>query len=328
MYAAGELLGERCIDGAMPVNATHFGKGRRYELDAEVRFARSIETSMVAGIVMMAGMEMAFVHDLQLFGGERRPQFRLYRGFNPHPASPGLMSSAPEDNLLACQFLFAFRARPIIDPTMKLDSKYFDRIRVKPDSEAAEKAKGPTCSWAGCEEPGLHKAPMGRNREGAYYHFCVDHVRLYNKSYNYFSGLNDTDIQAYLKDALTGHRPTWSVRGGAPASASASPIPSTRPSGRPRRYAAASATRDPFNLFGDTTPKTPTKTQRKARSLEIKALQTLDLPADAGGEAIRVRYKALVKQYHPDANGGDRGHEDRLRDVIQAYKLLKQSGFC
>lgn len=292
-----------------------------------MRFPCPVETGMVAGVVMMAGVKMAFVDDLQAFRREYRPQFRLDRGFNPHPAlaRPKRLPVAG-DNFPACQFLFAFRARPIIDPTMKLDSKYFDRIRVKPDSEAAEKAKGPSCSWAGCEEPGLHKAPMGRNREGAYYHFCVDHVRLYNKSYNYFSGLNDTDIQAYLKDALTGHRPTWSTRGNTPAAAS--PIPSTRPSGRPRRYAAADKVRDPFNLFGDTAAKPATKTQRKARSLEIKALQTLDLAADAGGEVIRVRYKALVKQYHPDANGGDRGHEDRLRDVIQAYKLLKQSGFC
>lgn len=204
---------------------------------------------------------------------------------------------------------------------MKLDSKYFDRIRVKPDRQAAEKLKAPDCAWAGCKEPGLYKAPMGRDQEGSYYHFCVDHVRLYNKSYNYFSGLNDTDIQAYLKDALVGHRPTWSMNG-----KSAGPMPSGRPSGRPRRFNGA--TRDPFNLFGDEAATPRPRTQRKARSLEIKALDTLDLPPDAAGETIRVRYKALVKQYHPDANGGDRGHEDRLRDVIQAYKLLKQSGFC
>ena len=68
--------------------------------------------------------------------------------------------------------------------------------------------------------------------------------------------------------------------------------------------------------------------RRKARTLEVKALTTLGLAESAGGEAIRVRYKALVKQYHPDANGGDRGSEDRLREVIQAYKLLKAAGFC
>ena len=82
---------------------------------------------------------------------------------------------------------------------MKLDSKYFDGIRVRPSRKAAEKARAPDCSWDGCKEPGTHKAPRGRDHEGQYLNFCVDHVRQYNKSYNYFSGLNDTDIQTYLR---------------------------------------------------------------------------------------------------------------------------------
>ncbi|WP_102960933.1 J domain-containing protein [Mangrovicella endophytica] len=199
---------------------------------------------------------------------------------------------------------------------MKLDSKYFDRIRVRPDREATEKARAPVCAWEGCEEPGLYKAPRGRDHEGEYYHFCVDHVRMYNKSYNYFSGLGDKDIQAYLKDSLTGHRPTWSMgQNGSDAAASI----------RARR--AGARTRDPFNLFGDAARRTEAR-RPKVRSLESKAFQTLDLAENSAGETIRARYKSLVKQYHPDANGGDRGSEDRLREVIQAYKLLKQSGFC
>jgi hypothetical protein len=206
---------------------------------------------------------------------------------------------------------------------MKLDSKYFDRIRVRPGGKtAAPEPETQVCAWADCVEPGTHKAPMGRDQEGAYYHFCVDHVRLYNKSYNYFSGLGDQDIQAYLKASLTGNRPTWKM-----GSNSSGAMPSSAPSGKPRRW--SKHTRDTYNLFeGEGGDKRPERAPRKARSLELKALQTLDLPDNAGGETIRVRYKALVKQYHPDANGGDRGSEDRLREVIQAYKLLRQSGFC
>ena len=46
------------------------------------------------------------------------------------------------------------------------------------------------------------------------------------------------------------------------------------------------------------------------------------------GRWIKARYKALVKQLHPDANGGDRSSEDRLRQIIQAYHYLKAAGFC
>ena len=41
---------------------------------------------------------------------------------------------------------------------------------------------------------------------------------------------------------------------------------------------------------------------------------------------IKARYKELVKRFHPDANGGDRGAEERLKQVIKAYGVLRASG--
>ncbi|MCR5856558.1 J domain-containing protein [Mesorhizobium sp. J428] len=204
-------------------------------------------------------------------------------------------------------------------------SKYFERIKVRPDSkDGAETAThAPTCQWDGCSEAGTHKAPVGRMREGEYFRFCIDHVREYNKGYNYFSGLRDTDIARFQKEALTGHRPTWTM--GVNASARSVPEFAAKRSGRAGYY---NRMRDPFNLFGGTGGYQPPERSRKARPLEAKALETLGLAANATGEAIKARYKQLVKQHHPDANGGNRGSEDRFRDVIQAYRLLKQSGFC
>ena len=62
--------------------------------------------------------------------------------------------------------------------------------------------------------------------------------------------------------------------------------------------------------------------------MQAKSLSTLGLDATATAEEIKARYKLLVKRHHPDANGGDRSLEDRLRDVIQAYSYLKSVGFC
>ena len=42
---------------------------------------------------------------------------------------------------------------------------------------------------------------------------------------------------------------------------------------------------------------------------------------------VKARFKALVKRHHPDANGGDRSSEDKLREIIQAYNYLKSIGF-
>src|SRR5262245_60603326 len=92
---------------------------------------------------------------------------------------------------------------------MKLDSKYFDSIRVKPADAQASRPIGPVCQWKGCQAAGAHRAPMGRGNEGKYYLFCLDHVRQFNASYNYFEGWSAADVEAFQKDAVIGHRPTW-----------------------------------------------------------------------------------------------------------------------
>ena len=57
--------------------------------------------------------------------------------------------------------------------------------------------------------------------------------------------------------------------------------------------------------------------------LAMKALFTLELDANATEITIKARYKELVKRHHPDANGGDRSSEDKLREIIQAYNYLR-----
>ena len=205
--------------------------------------------------------------------------------------------------------------------SMKPYPKYFEKIRVRPDPEAELKSRAPRCQWDGCPEAGTHRAPVGRMKEGEYFRFCFDHVREYNKGFNYFSGLADSEIARYQKEALTGHRPTWKM--GANGASRSSPDFAQARSGRAGYYRNV---RDPFNLFGGGARSAPR--QRKAGPLEAKALETLGLDTNATGADIKARYKELVKRHHPDANGGDRGSEDRFRDVLHAYRVLKQAGLC
>jgi curved DNA-binding protein CbpA len=201
-------------------------------------------------------------------------------------------------------------------------SKYFEKLRIRPDAKAAAQTQAPCCQWDGCNEPGTHRAPVGRMREGEYFRFCFEHVREYNKGFNYFSGLPDSDIARFQKEALTGHRPTWKMGTAAPASARAAPDFAQARSGR---SAYTNRMRDPFASVGGAA-RSPH--ERKAKPLEAKALATLGLTVKATATEVKARYKALVKKHHPDVNGGDRASEDRLRDVLQAYKLLKQAGYC
>lgn len=208
---------------------------------------------------------------------------------------------------------------------MKLDSKYFDRIRTrrKPQQETA--AEAPTCQWDGCDRPGVHRAPVGRNAEGQFFLFCFEHVKEYNKGYNYFSGLSDNEIARYQKEAITGHRPTWTL--GVNKSAKQAPLHSTLRSGS---AGAHHRIKDPFGFVagGRAAGAQAQPQARKLKTLEAKAFDTMELTAGATASEIKSRYKELVKKHHPDANGGDRGSEERFRAVIQAYQLLKQAGFC
>jgi DnaJ-domain-containing protein 1 len=82
------------------------------------------------------------------------------------------------------------------------------------------------------------------------------------------------------------------------------------------------------NKFGPDGKRKIASTGRKLGRLDTKALHDLALDVNASAQEIKTKYKLLVKQNHPDANGGDRSSEDRLRQIIQAYKHLKQAGLC
>jgi hypothetical protein len=204
---------------------------------------------------------------------------------------------------------------------MTTNSPLFDRIRVKPDRDRRVREELPGCQWPGCGAPATHRAPKGRLRATEYWRFCLEHVREYNNSYNFFAGMSDDAIATYQKEDVTGHRPTWKMGslGGQRSQAS-------RASFRRAGWAAE----DPFDLFGDSRPgrAKPAAEGRKILNAQRRALDTLGLEGNASRTDIKKRFKTLVKQHHPDANGGDRGSEDRLREIIAAYNYLKTARFC
>jgi len=215
---------------------------------------------------------------------------------------------------------------------MSTNSPLFDRIRVKPDRDRRLNAELPACQWPSCGAPATHRAPKGRLRASEYWQFCLEHVREYNNSYNFFAGMSDDAIAKYQKEDITGHRPTWKMgsiggvggRGGRRRAA-------RRGSGEFRGSEWAAA--DPFGLFesaggGRQGQARPAAESRKILNAQRRALDVLGLEADAPRVDIKARFKVLVKRHHPDANGGDRTSEDRLREIIQAYNYLKSAGFC
>lgn len=208
---------------------------------------------------------------------------------------------------------------------MDLNSPLFDRIRIKPSCEEPREAEAPSCERPGCTAPGVHRAPKGRGLEGQYWRFCLDHVRAYNASYNYFSGMSDDAVAAYQKEAVIGHRPTWAMGVNAAARA-----PAEEGAGAPTRDWEYS---DPLGILrgervGPARPAAPPEPKRRFSGPVRQALDVLGLDETADVSAIKAQYKALVKRFHPDAHGGDRSFEERLRDIIRAHDTLKAAGLC
>jgi hypothetical protein len=167
------------------------------------------------------------------------------------------------------------------------------------------------CAVPGCDSPGEFKAPLqpaNFDGPGAWRFLCLDHVREHNTKYNFFDGMSPDEI-SQAQSPLAG----WD-----------------RPS---RKFAANGA--DPPPRWSDfTDPLDAIATRfgdiRDARASrfskpERRALSVLGLGENADRNQLRKRYSGLVRRYHPDKNGGDRSHEGRLGEVIEAYQLLRKS---
>lgn len=197
-----------------------------------------------------------------------------------------------------------------------------DRIRIRRRSDRLPDPVTHSCNWDGCKDPAPHRAPKSPERLREYYWFCGDHVREYNRTWNFFAGMSETEVEIYIKGNITGHRPTWAASQGNPN------LLHTSLTGRGK---SAMSRGDRFNLFDDPTgpaqaQKTTQAPPRKWPPLVREAFICMDLEETATLKEIKLRYKELVKRYHPDAHGGDRATEGQLKQVIQAYTRLKASG--
>jgi hypothetical protein len=176
---------------------------------------------------------------------------------------------------------------------------------------------GRVCDHPDCGEPGEFRAPPP---EGAGSHdgpprfrwFCLDHVRAFNAGYNFFEGMSADEIHRAQSPTAGWERETRAfARGGN--------------GDQPPRWADFS---DPLDAIGARFRRTvaPERSDGKPLSGEDRrSLDVLGLAADADRPALRKRYSELVRKYHPDRNGGDRSHEDRLTKVIAAYQQLRQA---
>jgi len=195
---------------------------------------------------------------------------------------------------------------------------YFNIMRQSKNSAcdraAAPEAEFRRCEHEGCGEPGVYRAPRGRDALNSYYWFCLDHVREYNKAWNFYAGMSAEEVEHYVREDVVGWRPTWPIG-----------LKTRRFDRRGSRFF------DPFGFFedpGDGAKPHNGESQAEAalpkKSPEGRALAIFNLRPPVALAAIKARYKELVKRHHPDAHGGDKGAEEKLKLINEAYGILKR----
>lgn len=173
-----------------------------------------------------------------------------------------------------------------------------------------ERPEPERCAVPGCEALGEFRAPLSNRTSGSvggWQFLCLDHVRDFNAKYNFFDGLSPDDIAA-AQSPLAG----WASFSDMQRAAHDPTMRFNDPLGALRgRYGAATRPRSANgHAFSDT---------------DLKALKTLGLTPAATRTDLSRAYKAQVRRYHPDSNGGDRSTERQLQDAVQAYTHLKSN---
>lgn len=214
---------------------------------------------------------------------------------------------------------------------------------------AASGAERP-CNHPDCIGEGLYRAPRSRHELDEHIWLCLDHIREYNRAWDYFAGMSTDEIEAHTRRDMIGWRPTWPLGRLGSAHAEAKREEAARRSSWRRGNGRSQGRgpsddpfdnmRDPFEFFaegGEAAGARPgrdrgtgrngerTAGRNGARNEEMEALHTMGLRLPLTKTALRTRYKELVKRLHPDANGGDKAAEERLKLVNQAYATLKNS---
>lgn len=195
------------------------------------------------------------------------------------------------------------------------------RTRGRRGMTGAVETSARQCQHPGCNEAGQYRAPRSPDALDDYLWFCKDHVREYNLKWNFFSG----QTEAEMLDAMERER-VWGRATDAMGSASG---------GARRKREGADWSRhgidDPFQVLGEkATQRRPESARpggatRKLPSTERRALEILDARDTWTRAELRKQYKSLVKDLHPDLNGGNRADEERLQEVVWAWDQIKES---
>jgi hypothetical protein len=190
------------------------------------------------------------------------------------------------------------------------------RQPIDPVFTVEPEAPARLCDHPGCEAGGDFRAPKSRLELDQYLWFCLEHVRAYNLAWNYYAGMSQSEIEAEVRRDTVWHRPSWRLG---------------------ERHGPGPRVRDAFGFYANSREQNgygrranghghhASDAAARAASAREQALAVFDMEPPLTAVRLKARYKVLVKQHHPDAHGGDKAAEEKLKIINQAYATLKAS---
>jgi len=164
------------------------------------------------------------------------------------------------------------------------------------------------CDWNNCKKEGEFKAPIERDNSKKYRLLCLEHIREFNKNWNYFNGMSDEQIINFIKSDLTWHKPTQNFGS----------------SDNFFKVLWNNALKDD-DANGKFDPSFDHMRQYRFDQNDIKAFKILGINVGLKWDKIQEKFKKLVKKLHPDMNAGNKKFEDKLKVVTLAYNQLKNT---
>ncbi len=157
-----------------------------------------------------------------------------------------------------------------------------------------------------CGAAGEFRAPKSRTNLNEYWWFCLEHVRAYNGSWDFYKGMSPAEMENHLRADTAWQRPSW-----------------------PLGSLGASAwdednLRDPLRILAAArVDRSRPRTANQPPADLKEPLATLGIAWPTTLDVVKTRYKELAKKHHPDANGGSRSAEEMLKTINLAYAALR-----
>jgi len=162
------------------------------------------------------------------------------------------------------------------------------------------------CDWKNCKEKGEFRAPIEKDNSKKFRLLCKNHIKKFNQDWDYFKGMNQDEIENFIRSDSTWHRPTQTFGS----------------SDNFFNILWNNALNDKFNFFKQEN-NTNNLNGAKLYEKDKDALRIMELELNASWPIIQKRFKTLVKKFHPDKNAGNKQFEDKLKKITLAYSHLK-----